>query len=99
MPFQGIGVGMSDEDAQLLELKDKGAFFEYIDTVWATTMAFLDGLTSADLDREVKLGERVELLGNSISLHMVGHFSSHRGEINWVRGTQGMGPLRMEAPA
>jgi uncharacterized damage-inducible protein DinB len=99
LPADGLGVGMSDDDAQGLHLKDSDAFFEYIDTVWAATAEFLDGMTADDLDREVGLGERIEKLGNSISLHMVGHFSSHRGEINWLRGTQGMPPVTPAAPA
>jgi uncharacterized damage-inducible protein DinB len=93
LPAEGPVVGMSDADAQGIELKDRDAFFEYIDTVWATTMEFLDGLTDDDLDREVRLGERVEQLGGSISTHMVGHFNSHRGEINWLRGMQGLPPV------
>ena len=88
---------MSDEEAQQLRLTDRDAFFDYIDAVWATTMEFLDGLTPDDLDREVKLGERIEKLGSSISTHMVGHFNSHRGEINWLRGTQGTPPVSAAA--
>lgn len=99
LPAEGPFVGMSDEDAQKIRLTDRDAFFEYVDTVWATTMEFLDGLTADDLDREVKLGQRVEKLGSSISTHMVGHFSSHRGEINWLRGMQGLAPVSGAAPA
>ncbi len=69
------------------------AFFDYIDAVWTATEGYLGGLTAEDLDREVQLGERVEKIGNSISTHMVGHFSSHRGEINWLRGMQGLPPV------
>jgi hypothetical protein len=97
LPAAGPFVGMSDEEAQQLRLTDRDAFFDYIDTVWATTMQFLDGLTPDDLDREVKLGERIEKLGSSISTHMVGHFNSHRGEINWLRGTQGTPPVSAAA--
>lgn len=93
MAAEGPYVGMSDEDAQKIALKAGDAFFDYIDAVWAATGAYLDGLTAEDLDREVQLGERVEKIGNSISTHMVGHFSSHRGEINWLRGMQGLPPV------
>ena len=94
----GPFVGMSDEDAQQIRLTNKEAFFEYIDAVWASTAEVLDGMTADDLDREVTLGERVENLGSSISTHMFGHFSSHRGKINWLRGTQGMPPVSAAAP-
>jgi hypothetical protein len=90
---EGPFVGMSDEDAQQIRLTNRDAFFEYIGTVWTTTMEFLDGMTADDLDREVQLGERTEKLGSSMSTHMFGHFSSHRGEINWLRGMQGMAPV------
>ena len=97
LPADGPFVGMSDEDAQKLRLTDRDAFFEYIDTVWAATAEYLDGMTADDLDREVPLGERTETLGYSISTHMVAHFSSHRGEINWLRGMQGMAPVSAAA--
>ncbi len=90
---EGPFVGMSDEDAQQLHLTNRDAFFAYVDAVWASTAEFLGSLTSDDLDREVKLGERTEQLGASISTHMVGHFNSHRGEINWLRGVQGLPPV------
>jgi len=41
----------------------------------------------------VQIGERVKKIGNSISTHIVGHLSSHRGEINWLRGMQGLPPV------
>ena len=31
-----------------------------------------------------------ESVGEAISLHMLGHFNGHRGEINTLRGLQGM---------
>ena len=90
-------IGMSDEDAQKIRLTDKDAFFEYVDAVWAATAEFLDGMTADDLDREITLGDRVEKLGSSISTHMFGRFSSHRGEINWLRGMQGVPPVSAAA--
>jgi hypothetical protein len=99
LPAEGPFVGMSDQDAQKIRLTNRDAFFDYVDAVWESTMTFLDGLTADDLDREVKLGERVEKLGSSISTHMVGHFSSHRGEINWLRGMQGLPPVSAAAAA
>ena len=78
-------------------LDNKDAFFEYVDAVWAATAEFLDGMTADDLDREITLGDRVEKLGSSISTHMFGRFSSHRGEINWLRGMQGLPPVSAAA--
>jgi hypothetical protein len=34
-----------------------------------------------------------ERVDESITLHMLGHFNGHRGEMNFLRGMQGMEPL------
>ena len=34
--------------------------------------------------------EQLETVAQAISLHMMGHFNGHRGEINTLRGMQGM---------
>ena len=38
----------------------------------------------------------IESIDESISLHMLGHFNGHRGEMNLLRGMQGMDPLLMQ---
>jgi hypothetical protein len=58
--------------------------------VWAATARFLDTATDADLEREVPSRTGTESVGEAISLHMLGHFNGHRGEINTLRGLQGM---------
>jgi uncharacterized damage-inducible protein DinB len=91
LPFEGFGTGMSDDDAQQVHIKDMAAFGEYQQTVFDQTMEYLDGLTDADLEREMPTrGGGTETVGQAISLHMLGHFNGHRGEINTLRGMQGM---------
>ncbi len=90
LPADGLGVGQSDADAQKIHIDDLGAFVEYQDAVWAATARFLDGATDADLEREVQSRTGTESVGEAISLHMLGHFNGHRGEINTLRGMQGM---------
>jgi uncharacterized damage-inducible protein DinB len=91
LPFEGFGTGMSDDDAQGLHIADMAAFGEYQQAVFAQTDAYLDTLTDADLEREMPTrGGGTESVGQAISLHMMGHFNGHRGEINTLRGMQGM---------
>ncbi len=90
LPFDGFGTGMSDEDAQQIQITDLGALGDYQDAVFARTATFLDNATDADLEREIPARNGTESVGEAISLHMMGHFNGHRGEINTLRGMQGM---------
>jgi uncharacterized damage-inducible protein DinB len=90
LPLEGLGVGQSDAEAQRIHIDDMEAFAAYQEAVWAATLSFLDGATDADLEREVPSRTGTESVGEAISLHMLGHFNGHRGEINTLRGMQGM---------
>jgi hypothetical protein len=76
LPAEGFGNGQPDVDAQKVRIADMDALAAYQEAVWAATARFLDGAT--------------ESVGEAISLHMLGHFNGHRGEINTLRGLQGM---------
>lgn len=93
LPEKGFGTGMSNEDAANVRIKDLDAFHQYARKIDADMQAFFDTLTEADLGREVKLGERIETLGESINLHLVTHLNGHRGEINLIRGMLGFEPV------
>jgi uncharacterized damage-inducible protein DinB len=91
LPFEGMGTGMSDDDAQGIRIKNLDAFREYQRAVWDQTEQFLSSASDADLERDVPTpGGETETVGQGIFLHMVGHFNGHRGEINTLRGMQGM---------
>ena len=91
LPADGFGTGMSDDDAQTIHIRDMAAFAEYQEAVWAETAKFLDTVTEAELDRELPTRDGgTETIGEGIQLHMLGHFNGHRGEINTLRGMQGM---------
>ena len=90
LPVEGTGNGLSDEEAQQVRISDMDAFAEYQEAVWEQTAQFLDAATDADLEREVPSRTGTESVGEAISLHMLGHFNGHRGEINTLRGMQGM---------
>lgn len=91
LPFDGFGTNMSDEDAQAIRIRDIAAFQAYQEAVWASTDAYLASVSDEDLERELpSRSGPPETIAQAISLHMVGHFNGHRGEINTLRGMQGM---------
>jgi uncharacterized damage-inducible protein DinB len=90
LPFDGFGTGMSDDEAQEIHIDSMDAFAEYQEAVFAQTAAYLESADDDELQREVPAREGTETVGQAISLHMLGHFNGHRGEINTLRGMQGM---------
>ena len=81
---------MSDEDARQVHVGDIEALGGYQDAVFERTAEFLDNATDEDLEREIPARNGTESVAEAISLHMMGHFNGHRGEINTLRGMQGM---------
>ncbi len=90
LPAEGTGNGLSDEEAQRIRISDMDALAEYQEAVWEQTRQFLSTASDEDLEREVPSRTGTESVGEAISLHMLGHFNGHRGEINTLRGMQGM---------
>lgn len=90
LPFDGFGTGMTDGDAQEIHVSDMQAFSDYQDAVFERTERFLANATDEELEREIPAREGTETVGEAISLHMMGHFNGHRGEINTLRGMQGL---------
>ena len=90
LPFEGIGAGMPDEDAQQVRIADIDALGGYQEAVFERTGRYLANASDEDLEREIPARVGTESVGEAISLHMMGHFNGHRGEINTLRGMQGM---------
>lgn len=93
LPAQGFGTGQSTADARAVRIKDLDAFAQYAARVASLTQAYLSGLSDADLEREVKVGQRTESVGQAITLHLVTHLNGHRGEVNLLRGMMGLAPV------
>lgn len=93
LPAKGFGTGQSNEDAAAVRIASLEQFRGYQQRIADLAQEYLDSLGEADLDREVKLGERTEKLGESINLHMVIHLNGHRGEVNLLRGMLGFEPV------
>ncbi|HEU0074628.1 MAG TPA: DinB family protein [Dehalococcoidia bacterium] len=91
LPFEGMGTGMSDDEASEIRIEDIDAFRAYQEAVWKQTEEYLSSITDEDLQSERQRRDGgIETIGQGISLHMLGHFNGHRGEINMLRGMQGM---------
>jgi hypothetical protein len=93
LPAQGFGTGQTTEEARTIRIADVADFAGYADAVATATHDYLNGLSDADLEREVKLGQRVESVGQCITLHLVTHLNGHRGEVNLLRGMMGLTPV------
>ncbi len=90
LPAEGFGTGMTDAEAQQIHIRDMDAFAAYQEAVWAETEKFLEAADDAALEREIPSRAGTETVGEAILLHMIGHFNGHRGEINTLRGMQGL---------
>lgn len=93
LPEKGFGTGQTTEDAAALRIASLEQFREYQARVAELSVVFLESASKEDLEREVKLGERTEKLGESINLHLVIHLNGHRGEVNLLRGMMGFDPV------
>ncbi len=93
LPEKGFGTGQSTEDAAAVAIRSLDSFRDYQAKVAQLALDYVGSLDDADLQREVKLGERTETLGDSINLHLVIHLNGHRGEVNLLRGMMGLEPV------
>jgi len=93
LPLKGIGTGQAPEEAQQVHIDDMKVFSEYAEAVAKATEAYLSDVSPAELEREVQVGERTETIGGAILLHLITHLNGHRGEINAIRGVQGLSPV------
>ena len=93
LPAQGHGTGQTTEEARAIRIADLAEFRRYADKVGALTQQLLSEMSDEDLQREVKLRDRVETVGQCITLHLITHLNGHRGEINLLRGMMGFAPV------
>jgi hypothetical protein len=93
LPAKGFGTGQTTEEAKAIRITDAAAFRGYADAVARATDDYITGLSDADLEREVKVGQRTESVGQCITLHLVTHLNGHRGEVNLLRGMMGLPPV------
>ncbi len=88
------GTGMSTEEAQALRIKDVALFAAYMKAVWASTEAYVQGLSPAELERKVALKFVGEMpLVRVLAQVGVTHGFTHLGEISLARTLVGAAPV------
>jgi hypothetical protein len=85
------GTGMSLEDAQALNLEPKTDFESYMRDVWAATDAFLASADDDFLQQKTTVKPLGEMpIQNAIGNMCLTHGFTHLGEIQHLRGLQGL---------
>jgi hypothetical protein len=86
------GTGMSTQEAHALRLNDLPLFADYMKNVWASTEAYVRGLTPTELDRKVALKFVGEMpVARVIASVAITHGFTHFGEIELARTLVGAG--------
>ena len=93
LPAEGFGTGQSTDDASAVRITDLDAFRGYQAAVHANALAFLDGLSDEDIAQTLQFGGGEETLARSITLRLITHNNAHCGELNVIRGMQGLEPV------
>jgi hypothetical protein len=85
------GTGMSLEDAQALRIASKEDFLTYMDAVSKATAEYLTGLDDRALEQKTIVRPLGEIpIRNAIGTMCLTHGFTHLGEIQHLRGLQGM---------
>jgi hypothetical protein len=91
----GQGTGMTEEQANAVTLQDVPAWHEYQQKVWQATDAYLASMSPAEFEaRRVTIKPVGEMsLWDGLFGMCLSHGYRHVGEIEYVRGVQGIGGL------
>ena len=95
LPANSQGTGMTTDEANAVRIADVAQWHEYQQKVWAATDAYLGSMSPAEFDeRKVTIKPLGEMsLWNGIYGVCLSHGYRHVGEIEYVRGVQGLGGL------
>ena len=95
LPRTSQGTGMSAEEANAVRIEDVGLWREYQQKVWAATDVYLGAMSPEEFDqRQVTIKPLGPMsLWNGIYGVCLSHGYRHVGEIEYVRGVQGLGGL------
>ncbi len=95
LPRTSQGTGMTVEEANAVQIRDVGKWREYQQGVWAATDAYLAALSPEEFDqRQVTIKPLGPMsLWDGIYGMCLSHGYRHVGEIEYVRGVQGLGGL------
>ena len=88
------GTGMPTAEAQALRIKDIPLFLDYMKKVWASTEAYTQTLSEAELDRKIALKFVGEMpVARVLAFVGVTHGFTHFGEIELARTLVGASPV------
>ncbi len=95
LPRNSQGTGMTTDEANAVQIQDVAAWHEYQKAVWAATDAYLAAMSPDEFDtRKVTIKPLGEMsLWDGIYGVGLSHGYRHVGEIEYVRGVQGLGGL------
>jgi hypothetical protein len=95
LPRTSQGTGMSEAEANAVRIEDVPRWHEYQQRVWAATDAYLASMSPAEFDeRRVTIKPLGEMsLWDGLYGICLSHGYRHVGEIEYVRGVQGLGGL------
>lgn len=95
LPRNNQGTGMTVEEANAVRVHDVAKWLEYQSKAWAATDAYLAGMSPAEFEqRRVTIKPVGEMsLWQGIYGMCLSHGYRHVGEIEYVRGVQGLGGL------
>jgi hypothetical protein len=89
------GTGMTEDEANAVQIQDVAGWHEYQQKVWEATDAYLASMSPEEFEvRKVTIKPVGEMtLWNGVFGMCLSHGYRHVGEIEYVRGVQGLGGL------
>jgi hypothetical protein len=95
LPRTSQGTGMTEDEANAVRLDDVRRWHEYQQKVWQATDAYLQAMSPEEFDsRRVVIKPLPEMsLWDGLYGICLSHGYRHVGEIEYVRGVQGLGGL------
>ena len=97
LPRNSQGTGMTEEEANAVQVHDVAKWMEYQQKVWAATDAYLAAMSPEEFEQRTvtikPLGEMS--LWDGVYGVCLSHGYRHVGEIEYVRGVQGLGGLTL----
>ena len=95
LPRNSQGTGMTEDEANAVQLQDVPKWLEYQRKVWEATDAYLAAMSPEEFEaRRVTIKPVGEMsLWDGVFGMCLSHGYRHVGEIEYVRGVQGLGGL------
>ncbi len=95
LPRTSQGTGMTEEQARAVVIQDVPSWLKYQSEVWASTDAYLSNMSPEEFDTRTVTIKPLGPMSLWDGIYGIGlsHGYRHVGEIEYVRGVQGLGGL------